>query len=83
MTRNPNVLDDLPHGRFISFIFMETYICFFTIWFMELFSFLYIRVEDALIELYLAGSNQHSNYTASGVDNQDYQMLSANGLCLG
>ncbi|XP_020875537.1 uncharacterized protein LOC9305243 isoform X2 [Arabidopsis lyrata subsp. lyrata] len=40
-------------------------------------------VEDTLIELYLAGYNQHpsaSSYErASGKNNQDYQMLSANG----
>lgn len=44
-------------------------------------------MEDTLIELYLAGYNQHpsaSSYErASGKNNQDYQMLSANGLCLG
>uniref|UniRef100_A0A1J3CJE0 G-patch domain-containing protein n=1 Tax=Noccaea caerulescens TaxID=107243 RepID=A0A1J3CJE0_NOCCA len=37
-------------------------------------------LEDTLIELYLAGNNQRPSYeTACGADNQDYQMLSANG----
>jgi len=53
----------------------------------ETFLFLWIRVEDTLIELYLDGYNQHpsaSSYErASGENNQDCQMLSANGLCLG
>lgn len=44
-------------------------------------------MEDALIELYLAGYNQHPNASSyerpSGENNLDYQMLSANGLCLG
>ncbi|XP_048635244.1 uncharacterized protein LOC106396539 isoform X2 [Brassica napus] len=34
-------------------------------------------VEDTLIELYLAGNNRRPSYSAE--DNQDYQMLSANG----
>ncbi|CAH8380187.1 unnamed protein product [Eruca vesicaria subsp. sativa] len=34
-------------------------------------------VEDTLIELYLAGNNRRPSYSAD--DNQDHQMLSANG----
>ncbi|CAH2076914.1 unnamed protein product [Thlaspi arvense] len=40
-------------------------------------------LEDTLIELYLAGNDQRPKYssyeTPSGANNQDYQMLSANG----
>lgn len=84
MTRNLNILNDLLHGRLCISFSWKLYICFFFIWFMKPFFLLWIRLEDTLIELYLAGNNQRPSYeTACGVDNQDYQMLSANGLCLG
>lgn len=80
MTMNLNIFNDLPHGKFLYFIVMESNVCFFRLWFVKPFFIIWIRVEDTLIELYLAGNNRRPSYSAE--DNQDYQMLSANGISL-
>lgn len=55
---------------------MESNFFHHMVWFVKPFFFLWLRVEDTLIELYLAGNNRRPSYSA-----EDNQMLSANGIC--